>query len=204
MVAPGLPKLSVGEEGRPTPGPHAANSPRRGLGLTTALGSWLFDAVKTRLSSSALALAGLTLSLGARAAEPGSPDSATPPPSAPAASSPVPERVEREIDGAKKRLARASKRADLAPRLTALITEWGKVRETLVETARLEAEATELENEILELEASTRRAKLLVEQTEARRARALLRLRELKLEPEPTETSPPNPTPVSTTNGARP
>ncbi len=70
----------------------------------------------------------------------------------------------------------------VARRLEALAAQWARVKEARIQATKREAAATQLEEENLELEARVARAVTLVEQTEARRARALARLRELDLD----------------------
>lgn len=70
--------------------------------------------------------------------------------------------------------------ARLSPRLAELAQLWERVQEELERALALERAADQKEREVVELEARIERARLLTEQTEARRARALARLKELE------------------------
>lgn len=89
-----------------------------------------------------------------------------------------------EVAQAKERQAEAARNGDTdrARRLEALASQWERVRKARIQAAKLETAATRLEKKNLELEAQAARAITLVEQTEARRARALARLRKLGLD----------------------
>lgn len=84
----------------------------------------------------------------------------------------------------------AGKRA-LAERLSALVAQWNRVADAQRRAIGWETQAATAEQKNHELEAQVGRTMTLVEQTEARRARALARLRELGL----TEADAPIPEP---------
>lgn len=100
---------------------------------------------------------------------------------------------------AREQASRAQKRAEsartdgkrlVAARYAQAQKMWLQVAATLERAATLEKQAAQLESETTELEARSRRAATLVEQTEARRARAWARLKELGLAPQ--EGAPPS------------
>jgi hypothetical protein len=80
--------------------------------------------------------------------------------------------------------ARASVTPSPAPEvkkhLEKLVELWAKVKTALEEATRAEAEADTLEQELLDLDEKAKRALLLIEQTEARRARAASHIKELE------------------------
>lgn len=101
-------------------------------------------------------------------------------------------RGEAEAD-ARRASAEADGKDHLAARLTALVEQWKRLALALVDASNAEAEASAVEQESLALEESASRAEALLEQTEARRARALGRMRELGLSPPVPEAAPAKP-----------
>lgn len=71
-------------------------------------------------------------------------------------------------------------RSRLGKPLLELAELWNRVSVELANARELEKAADEKEQALVELDARTERARLLIEQTEARRARALARLKELE------------------------
>lgn len=94
---------------------------------------------------------------------------------------------------ARRASAQADGKDDLATRLTALVEQWKRLALALADASNAEAEASAVEQESLTLEESASRAEALLEQTEARRARALGRMRELGLSPTVPEAAPAKP-----------
>jgi hypothetical protein len=72
----------------------------------------------------------------------------------------------------------------LKKQLEFLAILWTEVGRTLEEALKEEAEADRLEKEVVDLDDKSKRALLLIEQTEARRARALSRLGEVEISAE--------------------
>lgn len=85
---------------------------------------------------------------------------------------------------ARAKKARAGGNDAIAKRLLRAAALWKKTAALQIEAAKLERQAASIERKTLELKSQARRARLVVEQTESRRARALARLRELGLDDE--------------------
>jgi hypothetical protein len=134
------------------------------------------------LRSASVAL-GLLAPLPATAADPPSPAPSTEPAAAPAPEPGhvEPTHVERGHAESEQAKARAQKEtvAELKKQLEFLAILWTEVERTLTLALKEEAEADQLEQTIVDLDDRSKRALLLIEQTEARRARAEARLREL-------------------------
>ena len=89
--------------------------------------------------------------------------------------------LEQQLKGEGEQLA-ADRYADAASR-------WKRVAAALEKATQIAKEAARLEQSTTQLQDQTRRARTLVEQTEARRARALGELRRMGIEAVPTSTT---------------
>lgn len=78
------------------------------------------------------------------------------------------------------RAVRSEDRTRLGKPLEELAALWTRVQKEFVRASELERTADQKEKELGELEERTKRARLLIEQTEARHARARSRLKELE------------------------
>lgn len=115
-----------------------------------------------------------------------------PTPSTPAAPAPeaVPKTPEATRAGVKSQSAlershKPKQSAEVTSHLKELAALWSKVKAALESAAQAEAKADSVERELLDLDQKTKRALLLIEQTEARRARAVSHLQELEAKPRP-------------------
>lgn len=88
----------------------------------------------------------------------------------------------------------------VSERLAAAAVLWRKVIDALSLAAKTEAQALSVERETAALEARVRRASVLVEQTEARRARASAQLKELGVAADPSAAASDSVTPDPSSN----
>lgn len=103
------------------------------------------------------------------------------PGSTPPASSDI--AAEKAIDAELRRKGQPA--PSIAKQLEFLALLWKQVQATLEQARSEEAKADGLEQEVIDLDDQAKRALLLMEQTEARRARALARLKELEAKTKP-------------------
>jgi hypothetical protein len=90
------------------------------------------------------------------------------------------------------RRAKAARQSDkplVADRYENLHSIWLKVAEAMRKAVEFEKKAALLENQTSEIESKSRKAVIVLEQTEARRARAVARLEQLGLIPAPPQPS---------------
>jgi|GEM_PF-5055801 len=116
-------------------------------------------------------------------AAPESPKPPTPPPAA--SEAPEARRATGKSQSALQRSEEPNQTVEIKAHLVELASLWTKVKAALEGAASAEAKADSVERELLDFDQKTKRALLLIEQTEARRARAVSHLHELEAQPKP-------------------